>query len=320
MTTTQDLCLGDRAVECDCDPALHRPVLLDPWLTGLGIRACLRCGTVTVTECRGDEGRYTGNSSQAYFKIAVPEEALAWMAQWPRAKFTWHNGRWPMSAGLVPRDIVYFSADIRCESAAELEQLEVRLAADTRTLGRVLRELPSPSTPPPAGIPPLLQGFAAVWQALRLRPDGDVHLLMRLAQLGSAASAVAVDVLLERRDADSLMLEALLSNDPVWLSAGIALARERKLVHPRLVSLLIELLGNGASGSGNRSAADSSRLESLLVLVADLKLDAPEMLEALRDLRRSVARHHPDLVRSISIVLAEFAGEPPPEHRTSFLP
>lgn len=321
MTATQDLCLGDRAVECDCDAALHRPVLLDPWLTGLGIRACLGCGTVTVTECRGDEGRYTGDAWQAYFKVSVPEEALAWMAQWPRAKFTWHNGRWPMAATLVPRDVVFLPADTRCGTAAELEKLEAELAADPRSPGRMLRECRTPSAPPPPGIPQMLQGFATVWQALRLRPDSDVNQLMRLAQLGSAASPVAVDLLLQRPDAAKRVGEALRSEDRIWQSAGIALARARRPVDPGLVPLLVELLGGRAAHPGEPVAAvDSIRQESLLVLIADLKLADPEMIEALRELRRRVARHNPDLVEYLGIVLAELTGQPHVPRRVGFLP
>ena len=57
-----DTNLGEVSVACGCDPALHRAVLIE----FLGVNACLRCGTVTCSRAVGDEGRYTGNSWQAY--------------------------------------------------------------------------------------------------------------------------------------------------------------------------------------------------------------------------------------------------------------
>jgi hypothetical protein len=320
----QEVCLGERAVDCQCDPKLHWAVLLDPWTAGMAVRSCLGCGTVTCTVTRGDEGRYTGDSWQAYFKVPVTADALAWMAQWPRAKFTWQNGRWPMAAVLVGRDVVYLPANTRCSSVRELEKLEARLAAEQGSLsvGERLRQAGCPDMPhPPASIPEELHGFETIRQALQLQPESDLQRLMKFAQLGSPASGLAVDLLRQRADFPAILFQALRSGDRAWQSASIALARAHRPVDPKLTGVLIEILSS-LSHEPLKDVPDRvvscGRYEELLVLIADLKLDAPEMIAALRDLRRRLARHDSSLVEYTGIVLSELTGEPLPRRSTGF--
>lgn len=287
-------------VDCTCDPGLYRPVLLDPWLLAAGVHACLGCGTVTVTEVRGDDGRYTGEPSRAYFKLPVPGEALAWIAQWPRARFTWLDARWPMAAELVRREVVYLPRDTRCASVAELQQLEAQSAAYR------LRDLATPTTAPPASLPAMFRGFADIWEALQLTPDSDRQRLVYLAQLRNEASAVAAEVAVQRADFPELLVEALRRRDPVWLSAGIAMARVRPV--PQLADVLIEELAQLSLAplpDVPGRIVDCGRAEALLVLIADLKLNPPGIIAALHELRRRLARYDALLVEHAGLVLKE---------------
>jgi len=40
-------------------------------------------GTVTYTQQRGDDGRYTGQSNTFYFTIELPENVTQWLGRWP---------------------------------------------------------------------------------------------------------------------------------------------------------------------------------------------------------------------------------------------
>jgi hypothetical protein len=308
-----DTNLGEVSVACDCDPALHRAVLIE----FLGVNACLRCGTVTCSRTVGDEGRYTGNSWHAYLAVPVSPPVLDWLSQWPRVTVRRHGlHRWPTSDVLGQRDVIYLPADTRCETSAEL------IAREDEFLGRT-SEIPFPNAPPPTELPREWQAFAHFWSALQLTPESDLSQLLSFAQLQSPGSVIAVERLLRRSDAFDVMVAALRSRDPAWHSAGTALARAARPVDPRLPEVLIEIL-NGFSfeplpGVPGRIAS-WGRLEELLLVIADLKLATPNMLTALKTLQRRLVRHDPNLASYITIVLRELLGEPPPTHRGPWLP
>lgn len=305
--------LGERAVACDCDPALHRPVLLE----FSSVNACLRCGTVTCTRSVGDDGRHTGDWWHAYLAVAVSQPVLDWLSLWPRVKVRRHDThRWPMAAELVRRDFIYLPADARCATAADLSDLE------TRQAGRA-GEGYFPKANPPADLPPMLQGFADIWEAARLRPDSELRSLITFAQLRSPASAIAAGRLVRRSDAFDVMVSALRHENEVWQSAGLAMARTARPIDPRLASVLIEIL-HGLSLAPLPDVpgriVSCGRFEALLVVIADLKLATPEMFAALTALQRRLVRDDADLVRAIGIVLRELRGEPPLERTGPYLP
>lgn len=305
--------LGEVAVACDCDPALHRAVLIE----FLGVNACLRCGTVTCSRVVGDEGRYTGNSWHAYLAVAVSPSVLHWLSQWPRVTVRRHGlHRWPTSDVLGQRDVIYLPAGTRCETSAELAALEDEF------LGRT-SEIPFPSAPPPTELPQEWQAFAQFWSALRLTPESELSQLLSFARLQSPGSAFAVERLLRRPDTFDIMVAALQSGEAARYSAGTALARAARPVDPRLPEVLIEIL-NGLSFEPLPDVPGRvvswERIEELLVVIADLKLATPKMLTALKTLQRRLVRHDTTLASYISIVLRELLGEPPLTHRGPWLP
>ncbi|MEO7346718.1 MAG: hypothetical protein ABIZ49_06810, partial [Opitutaceae bacterium] len=269
-----DTSLEELSVACDCDPALHRPVLLE----FSGVNACLRCGTVTHTRSVGDDSRFTGDSWQANLTVATPQPVVDWLALWPRAKIHRpETNRWPMAGELVARDFLFLPPNTRCETAAELAALETRLAHEQSPLsnGRRLFAMKCPAAKPPADVPDSLRGFIDIWEALRLRPESDLPLLLHFAQLRSAASEVAVALLLRRANAFDVTLAAMRSDDPARQSAGIALARAARPADPRLADMLIELM-NGLSLAPLPDVpgriVSCLRFAALLVVIADLKL------------------------------------------------
>ena len=305
--------LGEVAVACDCDPALHRAVLIEY----AGVNACMRCGTVTYSRVIGDDGRHTGNSWQAYVTVAVPPTVLNWLARWPRvAARLHHSTRWPTIAGLDRRDLIYLPADTRCETAEALAALE----ADRRAR----RQRPDfPTAEPPEDLPRQMEGFAQFWAALQLTPHSDLAQVMALAQLQSAGSAIAVEHLLHRADAFDLMVTALRSPDHMWQSSGIAMAWESRPVDPRLADVLIDIMSRlplAARPDGSGRITQYGRFEDLFVVIAELKLATPEMIAALKALQRRLVRLDTDLVSTITSVLRELHGEPPTQRRGPWLP
>ena len=305
--------LGEVSVACDCDPALHRAVLIE----FLGVNACLRCGTVTCSRSIGDEGRYTGNSWHAYLAVAVSPSVLHWLSQWPRVTVRRHGlHRWPTSDVLGQRDVIYLPAGTRCQTPAEL------VAREDEFLGRT-SEIQFPSAPPPAELPGQWQAFAHFWSALQLTPESEFSKLLSFAQLESPGSAIAVERLLRRPDAFDILVAALRSREVALHSAGTALARAARPVDPRLPEVLIEIL-NGLSFEPLPDVPGRivswGRLEELFIVIADLKLATPNMLTALKTLQRRLVRHDPNLASYITIVLRELLGELPPTHRGPWLP
>jgi hypothetical protein len=60
-------------VLCGCDPKLQRQVLLE---VPNNLYACLRCGALSYTEARGDDGHYTGEAYIVYEAIPLPSEPV----------------------------------------------------------------------------------------------------------------------------------------------------------------------------------------------------------------------------------------------------
>ena len=305
--------LGEAAVACDCDPALHRAVLIE----FSGVNACMRCGTITCTRVIGDDGRHTGDSWHAYLAVAVSPSVLDWLARWPRVTVRRHGlNRWPMTDELGRRDIIYLPADSRCESVAELVALE------NQRVGRT-HESDFPIATPPPDLPGQMRAFAEFWSALRLTPDSDLSQLMAFAQPCSPGSAIAVGHLLRRSDVFEVMVRALRSRDAEWQGAGIAMARAARPVDPRLPEVLIDIM-NGLSFDPLIDVpgriVSCGRFEALFVVIADLELATPEMLAALKALQRRLVRHDAYLVNRITIVLRELHGEPPQTPRGPWLP
>ena len=87
----EDLLLDALTVACDCGPAFHRAV----WPGGqLGVNACLRCGTVTVTRQVGDDGRFTGDAWTAYWAEPTPQAIVDWLARFPRVAMNYSGAPW----------------------------------------------------------------------------------------------------------------------------------------------------------------------------------------------------------------------------------
>ena len=188
-------CLGERTVACDCASDFHRALLP---ASHLSIHACLRCGTVTSTECIGDDGRFTGEASWVYRTIALAPQLTAWLGYWPRVKMDYAAGtsRWPTSGSLVRYPTVYYPTGTFCHDLIKLKVWEERLAVCSPgpEIGRTLRQLCHGIPAPPPQIPREMQGFADLWSALQLTPDAELSQLIPLAQLGSPASPIAVDL------------------------------------------------------------------------------------------------------------------------------
>ncbi|MBL0172017.1 MAG: hypothetical protein IPP90_15095 [Gemmatimonadaceae bacterium] len=294
--------LGPSAVACDCDAALHRPVLVE----GAGVNACLRCGTVTCTHSIGDDGRHTGDSWHAYIADAVSGPLLDWLSRWPRVTVR-HRlvNRWPTPAGLSQHDIIYLPADARCATAAEVTELENAWRG---------HEPDFPTQRPPDNLPTTMQAFAQFATALRLTPASELSQLMASAEPRNPASALAVSRLLQRTDAFEVMVAALRSADVVWQSAGAAMAQAARPMDPRLPDVLVEIM-NGLSlelmPHVPGRIASGMRVEELLVVIADHQITTDAMLSALPKLQRRVAPLDAGLASNIGVVLRELHGIPP---------
>lgn len=298
--------LGEVAVACDCDPAMHRAVLIE----FTGVNACLRCGTVTCTRSVGDDGRFTGDSWQAFIAVAVSQEVLEWLAQWPRMQVRRHlSHRWPMADGLGRRDVIHLPAETRCETAAELVALEDRILLQRRPVE-------FPAEKPPVELTGSLRAYGQFWAALPLSAQRDLTQLVPLADFRHPASGVVVERLLRRSDVFEVMVDALRNPDGATQSAGVALARAARPIDPRLPGVLIGIL-EGLPLTLRADAPDRivswSRYEELLVVIGDLQLGTPEMIATLKAQQRRLARLDSDLVRAIGIILRELSGAPPAE-------
>ena len=317
--------LEELRVACDCDPALHFTVLSS--MGEIGVAACLGCGTVTCTRCVGDEGRYTGNAWHAYLVEDVPGDALAWLSQWPRTTDLAKNRiYWPTWPTWVRDEPIYFSARTRCRSREELSALEQKLARDAadQTPGERLRRAGFPTKPPPKSLPTQFSGFRDVWNTLQLTPDSPVSELIRAAQLGKPANAVAADTLVRRRDNEQLMLDALRSSDPAERIAGheMALLQTNPAVQAKLGPVIIDIL-ESLPMTPRQDMPDRiaswGRYDALLVLVQTLKISTPAMREALIKQQHRLIRHDHELIRGIRAVLDALDGKEAPR-RDGFFP
>lgn len=306
MTTN----LGERAVACSCDDRLHWPVLMDGTGENSRVTGCLRCGTVTYAMAGVDEPRAGDIRFYGYYTGEIKSAAVDWLAEWPRVRTFYGNPRWPMSAQLVRREKLYLPASTRCADFDELS----RLVADSEQReaglrwGRRLIRAGWPKTAPPERMNRDLHRYVDVWQALQLSPLSPVDELIRCAQLSHAGSPVAVEWLLERKDSNDIIKRALTSSDPVWWSAGYAMARDQRPVDPELPGILMGLL-RGLSLEKNPDVPDrvasGERCEALLVMVADLRMNTPEMMAELEALKKRMARRDWYLVKYIGIVMEE---------------
>ena len=305
--------LGDVAVACQCDAAMHRSVLVH----GAGVHACMRCGTITCTHVVGDDGHHTGTVWLAHIVDDVSDQLLEWLARWPRIVYRRRDlHRWPIPAGLTRDEIVYLPADVRCDTAAELIALENQRAAGPDHVA-------FPTQRPPVKLPTRLDAFAQFADAVQLTPESDLATLIAAAEPRNAASRLAVSHVLRRADAFDVIVTALRSDDTVWQSAGAAMARAAQPVDPRLPDVLIDILGSLTVSPSSRvpdRVVGADRFEELLLVIADQKLDTPAILAALPLLQRRVARLDTTLASRIGLVLRELHGTPPPRTRPGFLP
>jgi hypothetical protein len=231
-----------------------------------------------------------------------------------------------MSSLLIRRDYLYYSANIRCEDAAQLAELETRLITEQsgKSAAQRLRDLDWPQTPPPAEMPESLRDFVALWEALLLRKDCELSKIIHLAQPSSQASHIGVDLLGQRPDAFEVMLRALRSDDKLWQGAGFALARESQGRNEELADVIIDILTSlplEPLPDVPGRIVSCQRFEALLVLIADLKLATPKVFDTLTELQRRLIRRDSWLVKYITIIVRELKGEPPiAQPMQSYLP
>lgn len=157
---------------CDCDPTFHREIL--PAGSSLHVAACLRCGTVTCSRSYGDDGRFTGDSWQEVRTVRLTDAVHGWIAGWPRIRVDDRSGpRWPMSADFVRCPTLHYPAEIHCADLDQVAEWEARLTREQseRSPAERLRATHRVHSAPPSGLPPELEGYRLLWEALHLRPD-----------------------------------------------------------------------------------------------------------------------------------------------------
>jgi hypothetical protein len=293
-------------VSCGCDARLYRQVLLE---TCCGIHACLKCGTVSYTEARGDDGRHTGQSCTVRLEIPLSKDVMPWIAEWPRVNPIRHEPLWWMHPGLLRSESIYLPAKLRCKTPEKLETEESRLHEEQQSLGRRAKLIRCgvPKAPPPAGLPGPLAGFASIWRDLQLTPQSDPQHLIERAH---GDSIIAADLLIQRSDAFALLEEAIRNGKP---GAALAMLRVSSHTPPDLTPTLIEAL-NAIPMTPRNDVPDRitqwHRMEILLLIVAENKFRSPAMSAALRALMRKVARHDSALVGQIRIALREIEQPP----------
>lgn len=296
--------VNERTVTCDCDAGLHRSVLA----AGTGVHACMRCGTVTYTQAIGDDGRHTGNAWTAYVVQDLPRRVMEWLARWPRVTVRHHDlSGWSRPAGLRRNAVVYLPAQLRCNTAADLNAVE-----STREVG--VHSCEFPTQPPPEDLPAGLWAFAQFAVAARLGPRSPVPDLIAAAQPHNAACALAVAKLLARPDAIDIMISALRRDEPSWQGAGAAMALAATPIDPRLPDLLCDILLSlplVAHPEIPDRVAGSTRWNELLAVIAGLALDTPSIRTALPLLQRRVVRLDTGVASNIGEVLRAIHGLSP---------
>ena len=317
--------LDEQTVACDCGRIFHRAIFPDAHLC---VSACLRCGAVTVTRKVGDDGRFTGKAWTAYWAVPTPQRLVDWLGCFPRVDIN-HSGaiwRWPMSASLVRFPTLFYPADTRVSDEAELKALEETLANVQARLSRANRltsalgEIPKT----PGDLPDAFATFGSVRRALDLRPNSDLGTLKAHAHLLSRSCEIAADLLIRRDGAYETMMNWLRSADDDTFSAGIAMLRDSRPLFSgpedkKLTRPLLEILGAlplGKLKDAPDRVESCQRFEALLVAIADLGANAPEMLEGLAGLMKTLARKDAFTAEAIGIVIHELEGvENPPLER-----
>ncbi len=322
----EEILLGELTVACDCRPAFHRPVLP---VAHLKVHACLRCGAVTLTRQVGDDGRFHGEAWTASWAAPTDQRLVDWLGRFPRVLVDYSGAawRWPMSAALVRYPRLLYPADTRVADEAELKALESTLREIQAPLSRAHRlaaacgDIP----PAPANLPEAFGAFGALRRGLDLHATSDAETLRAHAHLLSASCELAADRLLARDDAYARMMGWLRSKDEGDFSAGIAMLRDSRRLFSgpedkRLTRPLLEILYAlplGELKDAPNRVESWLRFEALLVAIADLGVNTPEMLDGLGDLGKKLARNDAPTADAMRIVINELTGvdNRPPEYR-----
>ena len=308
--------LGERRVDCGCEERLCRPVLLEPGFQAWSVHACCGCGVVTCSELRGDDGRFTGEACSVHFAIGLQPEVMAWLASWARLGPHERDVLWPMPAAWVRRGHRYLPAGWTGFSVEDLERREAALHEEQADLGVRQRLLLTgvPTEPPPAALPPQLAGFAVVWQAMQLTPEGDAEALLEQAQASGPGSDIAAELLAGMPDAPQRLEELLRSGRPAPLQAALAMLRAAP--RPECVPLILEVLKE-VPLTPLQDVPDRithwACFKLLLLMLAELRPRENEVPAALRALMRKVARHDSSLVDRLRIVTALLESTGPSE-------
>ena len=214
-----------------------------------------------------------------------------------------------MRAEWVPRDGVFFPAHFRCATAADLAVAEADFAAaqQTMTVRESIRTCGFPKGDAPSELPANLIAFGMMARAMQLTADSPLDDLLHHAQLASAASGVAAQLITERADASDFFLETLQSRNIARVGIALAMTREWKQLPSDTTSLILEQLSTmplTAHREAYERIEGCERFELLLLMLSELRPVAPETPAALRVLMRRVARHDATLVGCIRAVLA----------------
>ena len=308
-----DTSLDQRRVACVCDSSFHRPLLAP--IHEYSVHACLRCGTVTCTRTIGDDGRFTGNAWYVNKTVELGHRAVQWLADVPRIKedHTATSALWPMAAEFVRYATLYYPADARCETLDDLAALESTLSRQQsgQSVAECIRATCRIRMAPPAELSNVLRGYEYLWDAMQLRPDSDVSLVLSLAQPGLLGSALATDLLLRRADAFDVMRRALQSDDGATRRAGFSMARDMNPVDPRLADVLIDMLSTltlEPSLTVPGQVVGHARFAMIFLIVAETRVSSPTLLVTLRALLRPLARHDATLVDYLRIAIREMAA------------
>jgi len=192
----------EREVDCGCDARLQRPVTRDPTGWNNRITACMRCGTVSLTESIVDEPRphdvrCVGNRIEA-----VTADALAWLSAWPRLAWgVWQEDRQ-----------IYLPASLRCATIDELQARERECLTAQRNVPNAerLRSVGIPHEPPPE-LPEMMRTFAQTQLGVALGPNTDLETLLSHASRTDWAMPFAYEQLKTRPDFTPVVVNLLTS-------------------------------------------------------------------------------------------------------------
>jgi len=223
---------ANREVDCDCDVTFHRPVYRDHTGINFRVTACLRCGTVSVTESIVDEPHPNDVRCVGHIIQAVSFEALEWLADWPRLAWgVWNDDR-----------SIYLPAALRCQTVEGLEQAERAALAEQKGMPVRERILHAgvPSNPAPTSLPDPLESFAETWEGLRLTDDTPIERLWALSDDGTWAAPFAHAILLRQPNIVQETASRLRSADPTRSRAAKCLVDRQRLNDPAIVAAVID--------------------------------------------------------------------------------